>query len=135
MRNPPAFMTVCAQALSRVLLLATPWAVTTQVPLSMGFSMQEYCSGLSFPSLGALPDPGIEPMSLVSPALSGGIFTTTPPGKLKSFIANSHIHLFTYCPPLLHSHNRNHMNDNRVTHKCYSIYYLLFYEKVCRLLY
>ena len=44
-------------------------------PLSMGFSRQEYWSGLPFPSPGDLPDPGIEPMSLVSPELTGGSFT------------------------------------------------------------
>ena len=45
----------------------------------MGFSRQEFWSGLPFPSPGDLPDPGIEP---VSPALAGGFFTTEPPGKL-----------------------------------------------------
>ena len=44
-------------------------------PLSMGFSRQEYWSGLPFPSPGDLPDPGIEPMSLVSPELTGRSFT------------------------------------------------------------
>ena len=45
-------------------------------PLSMGFSRQEYWSGLSFPPPGDLPDPGIELTSLVSPAFAGGFFTT-----------------------------------------------------------
>ena len=49
-----------------------------QVPLSMEFSRQEYWSGLPFPSLGDLPDPGIGP---TSPELAGGFFTTAPPGK------------------------------------------------------
>ena len=48
-----------------------------QAPLSMGFSRQEYWSGLPFPFPGNLPDSGIEPMSLVSPALAGGFFTTS----------------------------------------------------------
>ena len=52
--------------LSRVQLFATPWTVAYQVPPSMGFSRQEYWSGLPFPSPGDLPDPGIE---LGSPAL------------------------------------------------------------------
>jgi len=43
----------------------------------MGFSGQEYCSGLPFLTTGDLPDPGIEPMSLVSPALAGGFFSTS----------------------------------------------------------
>ena len=44
------------------LTLATPWTVARQAPLSMGFSRQEYWSGLPFPSPGGLPNPGIEPM-------------------------------------------------------------------------
>ena len=47
----------------------------------MGFSRQEYWGGLPFPSPGDLPDLGIKPVSLVSPALAGGFFTTKPPGK------------------------------------------------------
>ena len=57
---------------------ATPWTVTCQAPLSMGFPRQEYWSGLPLPSPGDLPDPGIEPKS---PALAGGFFTSEPPGK------------------------------------------------------
>ena len=56
----------CYWSLSRVRLLMTPWTAARQAPLSMGFPRQEYWSGLPFPSLGDLPDPGIEP---VSPAL------------------------------------------------------------------
>ena len=56
----------------------TPWTVTCQAPLSMGFPRQEYWSGLSFPSPENFPDPGIKP---TSPALAGGFFTTEPPGK------------------------------------------------------
>ena len=48
---------------SRVQLFATPWTVACQAPLSMGFSRQEYWSGLPFPSPGDLPDPGIKPAS------------------------------------------------------------------------
>ena len=57
------------------LYLATPWTVARQAPLSVGFSRQEYWSGLPFPPPGDLPDPGIKPASLVSPALAGGFFT------------------------------------------------------------
>ena len=67
--------------LSHVQLFATPWATACQAPLSMEFSRQEYWSELSFPSPGDLPDPGIEPMSLASPALAGRFFTVEPPGK------------------------------------------------------
>ena len=54
------------QSLSHVRLFATPWAVARQAPLSTGFPRQEFCSGLSFPSPGDLPDPGIEPGSPAS---------------------------------------------------------------------
>ena len=60
---------------------ATPWTVALQAPLSMWFSRQEYWNRLPFPSPGDLPDPGIEPTSLVSPPLAGRFFTTMPPGK------------------------------------------------------
>ena len=46
---------------SRVQIFATPWTVARQAPLSMGFSRQEYWSGLPFASPGELPNPGIEP--------------------------------------------------------------------------
>ena len=55
---------------------ATLWTVTRQVPLSMGFSRQEYWSGLPSPPPGVLPEPGTEPLSLTSRALAGGFFTT-----------------------------------------------------------
>ena len=60
--------------LSRVQLFAAPWTVAHQAPLAMAFSRQEYWSGLPFPSPGDLSNPRIEP---VSPALTGGFFTTT----------------------------------------------------------
>ena len=50
-------------SLSHVQLFAAPWTVAYQVPLSMGFSRQEYWSGLPFPSPGDLPNRGIEPGS------------------------------------------------------------------------
>ena len=56
----------------------TPWTVAHQSPLSMGFSRQEYWSGLPFPPPGDLPDLGVEP---TSPALAGGFFNTEPPGN------------------------------------------------------
>ena len=63
---------------SRVQLSATPWTVACQAPLSMGFSKQEYWSGLPCPPPGGLPNPGMEP---VSPTLAGGFFSSEPPGK------------------------------------------------------
>ena len=56
--------------LSRVRLFVTSGIVALQSPLCMKFSKQEYWSGLPFPSLGDLPNPGIEPMSLASPELA-----------------------------------------------------------------
>ena len=69
---------VKVKSLSRVRLLATPWTVAYQAPLSMRFSRQEYWSGLPFPSPGDLPDPGIEPGF---PALESDTLTSEPPGK------------------------------------------------------
>ena len=54
-----------------------PWTIAHQVPLSMALSTQEYWHGLPFLSPGDLPDPGIEPASLVSPALAGRFLTTS----------------------------------------------------------
>ena len=55
-----------------------PWTIACQVSLSMGFSRQEYWSGLPFPSPGDLPEPGIEPRS---PALQADALPSEPPGK------------------------------------------------------
>ena len=57
---------------------AAPWTVAYQAPPSMGFSRQEYWSGLPFPSPGDLPDPGIEPGS---PEFRADTLTSEPPGK------------------------------------------------------
>ena len=62
---------------SHVWLSSTPWTVTHQTPLHMGFSKQEYWSGLPFPPPRDLPNPGIKPTPLMSPALAGGFFTTS----------------------------------------------------------
>ena len=61
---------------SHVQLFATLWTIACQAPLSMGFSRQEYWSGLPCPPLGDLPDLGIESTSLTSPALASRFFTT-----------------------------------------------------------
>ena len=62
---------------SCIQFFATLWTVAHQAPLSMGFSKQEYRSGLPFPPPGDLPDPGTEPTSPVSPVLADGFFTTS----------------------------------------------------------
>ena len=71
-------LTSCVRVLrhfSHVQLFATLWTVACQAPLSMGFSRQEYWSGLPCTSPGHLPDPGSKPVSLMSPALACEFFT------------------------------------------------------------
>ena len=70
-----------ACVLSHVRLLAIPWTAARQAPLFMGFFSREYWSGLPFPPPRDLPDPGIKPVSLVSPSLADKFFTTEPLGK------------------------------------------------------
>ena len=73
--------------LSPVWLFATPRTVASQAPLSMEFSRQEYWSGLSFPSPGILPNPGIEPESpALQAAVQANSFSSEPPGKLYGVI-------------------------------------------------
>ena len=71
-------MKVKVKSLSRVRLFVTPWTVALQPPLSIGFSGQEYWSGLLFSSPGDLPDPGIKPWSL---ELQANSLPSEPPGK------------------------------------------------------
>ena len=66
-------------SLSCVQLFATLWPIACQAPPSMGFSRQEYWSGVPFPSPGDIPNPGIEPGS---PALQADSLPSEPPGKL-----------------------------------------------------
>ena len=69
---------VKVKSLSCARLFATPWTVAYQAPPSMGFSRQEYCSGVPFPSPGDLPNSGIEPGS---PTFQADALTSEPPGK------------------------------------------------------
>ena len=62
---------------SHVQLFVTLWALAHQAPLSMGFSRQEYWSGLPCPPPGDLPNSGIQPISLMFPSLACGFFTTS----------------------------------------------------------
>ena len=80
---------VKVKSLSRVRLFAIPWTVVYQASLSMGFSRQEYWSGLPFPSPGDLPDPGIKPRS---PALQGDALPSEPPG----IYIYTHTHIFNW---------------------------------------
>ena len=85
------YVTVVVQSLSHVRLFETPWTVDCLAPLSLGFSRQEYWSGLPCPPPGNLPDPGIESES---PALAGRFFTTEPPGKPKVYFTYHKIYPF-----------------------------------------
>ena len=67
--------------LTHVQLFATPWTVAQKAPLSMGFSRQEYWSGLTFPSLGDLPDSGIDSRLLRLLYRQVDYFPLAPPGK------------------------------------------------------
>ena len=69
----------------------TPWTVARQAPLSMGFSRQEYWSGLPFPPPGDLLHPGIEPTPSVSPASVDGFFITVPLRKPPIYVCR---HIF-----------------------------------------
>ena len=73
MGNPSGWK---SESLSRVRLCTTLWTAAHQALLSMGCSRQGHWSGLPFPPPGDLPDPGIKPRSLMSPALASGLFTT-----------------------------------------------------------
>ena len=75
-------MKVKVKSLSHVQLFATPWTVAYQAPPSVGFSKQEYWSGLPFPSAGDLPNPRMEPGS---PALQADALPSESPGKLKEY--------------------------------------------------
>ena len=72
--------------LGRAWLFATPCTVPRQAALSMEFSRQEHWSGLSVPTPGDLPNPGIETVSPVSPALAGGFFAAEPPNLGSSLV-------------------------------------------------
>ena len=75
-------MCVCVMLIASIMSdSATPWAGVCQAPLSVGFSRREYWSGLPLLSLGDLPDAGVEPASLLSPALWAGSLPLALPGK------------------------------------------------------
>ena len=98
--------------LSRVRLFAIPWTVACQAPPSMGFSRQEYWSGLPFPSPGDLPDPEIESGS---PALQADqTLLSKPPGNPQSYCMwhlNHTLHMIFYSNLRFYITTR----DNRIT--------------------
>ena len=86
-------MKVKVKSLSRVRLFATPWTVAYQVSPSIGFSRQEYQSGLPFPSPGYLPNAGIEPRS---PSLHADNLPSEPPGRCLRFRQNNYKSSLTF---------------------------------------
>ena len=86
-----------------VWFFAAPWTVAHQAPLSVGLPRQEYWSAVPLPSPRDLRDPGIEPTSLLSPALTDGFFTTTL-SHLASHLNVLHLTIFAYIylPPNSH---------------------------------
>ena len=105
--KPLLFVMLCVCAplscFSYVQLFVMPWTVAHQAPLSLGFSRQEYWSGLPFPSPGALPDPGIKPASPSSPALAGRFFTTSA----TLLLGEAH----WLKPPILARHHSNYLHE------------------------
>ena len=89
---------VKVKSVSRVQLFVTPWTVAHQAPPSMGFSRQEYWSGLPFPSPGDLPNPGIKPRSL---SLQADTLTSEPQSlkKMKVLVTQR----LTFCDPMDYS--------------------------------
>ena len=84
-----ALQHVLPSHISRVHLFATPWTIAHQAPLSMGFSRQEYWSRMPCPLPGDLPDPGIQPTTLNSPALACGLFTSSTTWEAPCMLSHS----------------------------------------------
>ena len=95
---------ICVCVLSRfshVRLFVTPWPVAHQDPLSMGFSRQEYWSRFPCPPPGDLPDPGIKPTSLISPALAIEFFTTSANWEARVCVCVC-VCIIYFCPKEVH---------------------------------
>ena len=91
------YVFVCVLSLfTHVWLCATLWTIVPQAPLSMGFSRQEYSSGLPCPHPGDPPDLGIEPVSLRSPALAGRFFTTSATWEARVYMYCVYICMCVY---------------------------------------
>ena len=104
---------MCVCMLSRsshVQFFVTPWTVACQAPPSMGFSRQEYWSGLPFPPLRDIPDPAIEPSSSMSPTLAGRFFTTSTTWEAPEVVYTGNI--FSGSFPVEESWNNQIKNGN-----------------------
>ena len=122
-----------------------PQTVAHQPPLSIGFSRQEYWTGLPFPPLEDLPDPGIEPTSLVSSALAGRFFSSSASWEAKvDYKSMSRISIYCLHLTLFNSKlikGVEHLREYRELatqsgNKYYislrtSIIYFLILQKVC----
>ena len=86
----------CVCLLGHVRLCTAPWTVVHQTPLPVGFSRQEYWSGVSFTTLGDLSDPGIRPTSLASPALAGRFFTSSATWEAQRWDGEINIYIYIY---------------------------------------
>ena len=84
---------IVSSFLSCVRLFEATGTVVCEAPLCMEFSRQEYWGEVPFPIPGDLPDPGIEPQSLVSRALAGRVFTSEPSEKPHTHLPQQHSHL------------------------------------------
>ena len=115
----------CGQVASVMLNSETSWTVACPAPLSMGFSSQEYWSGLPCPPPGDLPDLGIEPVSLMSPALVGGFFTASATQEALKLLLMIRI---------MSNHTRTNkklkQNRNKMTHNFVTLIQLLRSQKV-----
>ena len=91
-------------------LTLTPWTIAHQAPLSMGFSRQKYCSGLSFPPPGDPPNPGIETASPVALASAGGFFITEPQ-ETHMYVCGYIYKIFSLFPPKnsVPKHEKHHL--------------------------
>ena len=91
------FYSLSMCVLSHVQLFATLWTIARKVLLSMGFSRQEWWNGLPFSSPGDLPNTGIEPELLASPAFAGGFFTTSASSLLRLELSPHSLHIDPHC--------------------------------------
>ena len=107
---------VCAQSLSYVWLFSAPWTVDCHTPVSEEFSRQEYWNGLPFPPPADLLDPGIETMSLASPALAGRFFTIASPRNPQDGITTSYF-LFTLHLRIVWHFSKKELNTHSFPNK------------------
>ena len=118
-------VSVCVRLVTQsCLTLATPWTVACKNPRSTGFSRQDYRSGLPCPLPGDLPDPGIKPVSLKSPALADGFFTTCTTWEAYTAYTHTHTHTHTYI--LFYIYSLQIFSSIIVHHKILNILLVLY---------